>query len=356
MKNFGASLVALSFAAVAIISSLSLNSCKQKSVTEWDTVTRQHWDTMYVHDTIHCPDDSSTWISSNANTTETLVIGSFVGNSGFVGGSHGVMLQTADAGNTWSAIASAPVFNSSYGPGVVYGLDFAGSNLFAAGEQRMIVRWDNGNWDAMNTDAIPTSDLIRSLHFVDAMNGFIGTSDAYGAASGTICATSDGGQTWAPVFTTHGGIYTIAFNGPIGVAQGRFGVSYWTNDNGASWHPGSSDVPSALISRSVLTSSTTGFAVASADANTGYILQTNDAGHTWHTLKIVPYGLQGIASNGNGRITAVGYGGVMVESVDGGATWARTNLGTSRWIDVRYLNSSRAVIVGENGRIYTRDK
>ncbi len=349
MNNSAARIIVVCCIVLAGFSALTLNSCRDKTITQWDTLV--------VHDTIHCP-DSALWVSRSTNTTEDLVIGAFKGGAGFVGGTHGVMLQTNDAGNTWQSASSAPVFNSSYGPGAVYGLSFADSlSLFAAGDQRMIVQSMDGgqSWNSMNTLAVPTTDLIRSIRFVTSGIGFIGTSDAYAAPSGSICKTTDGGQSWIPTFTTHGGIYNIDFLGSNGVAQGRFGVNYWTNDNGTSWNPGSSDVPNAVIYRSAFTNPSTAFAVAMENESLGYILKSTDGGHNWHTIKSVPFGLQGISFNGNNTVTAVGYGGIVYESTDGGSTWNQEKAGNYRWIDIRYINSTRAIVVGQNGRIYTRD-
>jgi len=352
MKTFLSRILPLGMAMAAIVSGLSFNSCK-KQVTEVDTVVK--YDTIYTH----CPDDSSTWINRSTGTSNDLVIAAFSGNTGYVSGQHGTMLYTNDAGTTWQLVSSVPVFEPSSGPGTVYGLTFSSpSTLFAAGDQRVVTGTSDGalSWMMMNTAALPGGDLIRSLAFVNSTNGFLGTSDAYAAPSGTICATTDGGQSWEPVFNTSGGIYNIDFNGPIGVAQGRFGVNYWTDDYGSNWHSGSSDVPNAMLYRSTFTSSTTGFAVATVSPTQGAILKSTDAGHTWVTIKSVSVGLQGIASNGNGTITAVGFSGAIIESTDGGATWMQSNAGTNRWLDVRYVNASRAVIVGANGQIFTRDK
>lgn len=307
-----------------------------------------------------------TWNSSASGTTENLVVGQFVNSTvGFVGGSNGALLKSQDAGSTWNTASPAPVLTTSNGPGVVYGISFFDAmNGFAVGDQRVIARTADGgqNWDMMDASMLPQTDLIRSVHFTTRNTGFVGTTDAYGAHSGTICGSNDGGQTWMPVITTLGGIYNIDFipatNGLAGVAQGRFGVNYWTIDGGATWKAGSTDQPNALISHSTFTSATTGFAVASNITDTvhGFLLRTDDAGHTWHTVNSYSLGLDGIASNGNGVITAVGFGGLVVESTDGGSTWSQSNSGTSRWIDIRYASQQRAVLFGMNGHIATRDR
>jgi len=302
------------------------------------------------------------WNPVTTSTTDNLVIGQFVNSTtGFVSGANGTFLATSDAGSTWSLRSPAPVL---YGGVTIYGISFFDASIgFAVGDQREISETTDGGmtWNQMDASNVPQSDLIRSVYFTDRKYGFVGTTDAYAAPSGTICSTTDGGQTWNPIFSTNGGIYNIDFNipgsnGANGVAQGRFGVNYWTTDRGTTWHPGSTDQANSLIARSTFISATTGFAVAQNLSNSnGYILRTDDGGHTWHTVKTISLGLSGIANNGAGVITAVGFGGVIVESTDGGATWGQSFAGTNRWTDIRYVSQHRAVLFGVNGDIDVRD-
>ncbi len=328
--------------------------------------SRFHEGGWYVHhDTTVITTGS--WNPSSSGTSEDLVIGQFVNSTtGFVSGLAGAFLATGDAGTTWNLRSSAPVFSGT-NTGAIYGLSFFDAQTgFAAGEQRDISMTTDGglNWNPMDASNVPSTELIRSLYFIDRNTGFVGTSDAYtGGPSGSICQTTDGGQTWNPIFHTQGGIYNIDFNipgsnGMNGIALGRYGVAYWTTDRGTTWKAGSTDQTGSLIARSTFTSATTGFAVATAIADNvhGNILRTDDAGHTWHTVYSLPLGLCGIASNGNGTITAVGFGGVIIESTDGGTTWSQSNAGTSRWIDIRYASQGRAVLFGVNGKIVTRNK
>jgi photosystem II stability/assembly factor-like uncharacterized protein len=392
MRILIARLVSLCCLALTIASALTLGSCKDKFATEVDTIrdtTRGKDSIIYrdsivyrdsvihrdsviyrdsivyrdsiTHDTILVP-DVNVWILRNSGTSENLVSGVFSGSLGYLGGSNGVMVRTNDAGDNWQLKASAPIFNSSFGPGAVYGLALTGliNTLFAAGDQRVIVRSSDGanSWASINTGAIPGTDLIRSIYFVDSVIGFVGTSEAFAAHSGSIGKTTDGGQTWVTTNTTLGGIYSLYFNGANGVALGRYGVCYWTDDRGNTWNTGSSDRPDAIIFQATFTGTTTGFAAASeiTSSATGYILKTTDGGHTWSTIMTVPYGLQGLASNGNGKITAVGLGGHVVESIDGGVSWNISAVGSNRWRYANYVTPTRLVIAGANGQIATRDK
>ncbi|HET6401493.1 MAG TPA: LamG-like jellyroll fold domain-containing protein [Candidatus Kapabacteria bacterium] len=333
-----------------------------------DVAARFHEGGWYEHsDTVTTPPATdSIWTPANTGTSDNLIVGQFVNSTtGFVSGANGTFLATVDAGSTWIQRTSAPVFQSSIG-GVIYGISFFDASTgFAAGEQRDISETNDGGitWTAMNTDNVPQTDLIRSLYFTNRNTGFAGTTDAYAAPSGSICESFDGGQTWNKIYQTSGGIYNIDFNSFTnnmdGVALGRFGVVYWTSNGGSSWNEGTSDQPTSLLTHSTFTSATTGFAVGAIDpGNTiGFILRTDDAGHTWHTVYTSStLALAGIASNGAGTITAVGVDGIVVESTDGGTTWAQSFAGSSRWTDIRYASQHRAVLIGDNGNIDVRDK
>ena len=125
----------------------------------------------------------------------------------------------------------------------------------------------------MDDSNFSTFDLVRSLYFVDSMNGFVGTADYMAAPSGHIGKTTDGGQTWTQYFATQGGIYMLYFNGTNGLAMGRFGVCYWSNDRGTTWNRGSTDQANAIMFHVAFTTPTIGFATASeVKGSTGYIL------------------------------------------------------------------------------------
>ncbi len=328
---------------------------------------RFHEGGWYEHsDTVTTPPATDTvWTPVSGGTSDNLVIGQFVNSTAsYVGGENGVILKTTDAGNTWNQEAPAPALATSNGPGSIYGLSFLSATTgFVAADQRDISETMDGgmSWISMDASNVPQSDLVRSLYFTNSLTGFVGTADAFEQPSGSICRSTDGGQTWNPIITTNGGIYDIDFssatNNMNGVALGRFGVAYWTANGGTSWNAGSTDKPNSLISRSTFTSATTGFAVGSdlSDTN-GFVLRTDDAGHTWHTVTMTNFSLNGIANNGNGTITAVGNGGVIIESTDGGATWSKSFAGSGRWFDVRYSTEHHVVLFGVNGNIDIRDK
>src|SRR5690348_10561663 len=107
------------------------------------------------------PSTSGSWTLGTAGTSDNLVIGQFVdGRAGFAAGSNGVFLASNDSGNSWGLRAPAPAFNSSNGPGSIYGLSFFDANHgIAVGDQRDISEtFDGGNsWHAIDASSISGS-------------------------------------------------------------------------------------------------------------------------------------------------------------------------------------------------------
>ncbi len=353
-SNTFARILFLGLAGLAVISSLSLNSCRQKTITEVDTV--------YVHEPDW--DDSASWTYRQSGTTSGLVISQFASsNVGTVGGNNGTVLRTTDMGTTWSAMSTVPSYSTVYGIWF-----FDAKNGFANGDGSYIYKTtDGGNtWSSIS---FPSSIWQRSICFVDRMTGFIGTADPYSSPAGSdgeIWRTTDGGYTWQQVATNStGGIYNIQFSSSTtGIATGKFGAAFYTTDAGLTWNQSTTDQPLGFYTHTAFINATTGFAPAGTLSNNsigidslgGYLAKTTDGGRSWTTVKTTPYALSGIATNGMGVITAAGWGGNLLESTDNGATWNHTKLGDDRWIDVSYANATRSIMIGTYGHIVTRDR
>src|SRR4051812_27232069 len=95
--------IPIALGGLAIVSLLSMSSCKDKFSTE------TKFDTVFVSN----PDwDDSTWVASNSGTTQNLVRAQFLNeNLGFVVGASGTVLRTNNAGLTWSLLTPTPIDN-----------------------------------------------------------------------------------------------------------------------------------------------------------------------------------------------------------------------------------------------------
>ena len=362
MKNFAGRIVMLGIAALAVASALTMSSCRDKFMTQVDTVL--------VHDTTVAPDldDSSVWTPRLSGVTSGLTCCHFATTSvGYVGGDNGIVLKTTDSGTTWQRTPAAVPISGGVGGGTtVYGIWFFDANNGivtgdgAYGSNTFLTNDGGASWSPVN---VSTNFYLRSIYFIDRNIGFIGASDWFndgtGAGkTGNIFRTTDGGHNWAPVDTTPAGIYDFQFTSPLnGVAMSRYGTCYWTTDGGLSWNNGAID-QNTIISRMAFINSVTGFAASGSgfDTTVGMILRTDDGGHSWRTIKTTPYYLGAITATASGDITVAGYTGKMQESTDGGLTWTESTVGNERWICSALASQHRTVTIGVHGKIITRDR
>lgn len=352
MKNFSAPFVLLASITLAGLSIVS--GCSQST----NTVTN----TVYVHDTL--PDwDDSTWTMRQSFTTWDLVrvqfVDSMLGYAAGAGDGGGTIVRTTNGGLTWSGETPIPTTGNSSGNSTCYGLWFFNQmNGMAVGDGLGVYHTTDGAHTWYGT-TINTQNFLRSIYFVNASTGFIGTNDPNTVgADGDIWKTTDGGVTWQKVANSStGGIFCFSFASPTnGIALGNFGTAFWTSDGGSSWHPATTNTTGQLIS-ATFTNATTAFATSlESGGGSGAILRTTDAGVTWTTVKNTSFGVDAIASNGAGVITAVGYGGGITESTDSGATWTDSQFGSNRWEAIAYPSPTRAVLVGNLGQIATRHR
>ncbi len=151
------------------------------------------------------------------------------GKAGWIVGEDGIIMKTADGGDTWVRQVTGTkknLFN-------VYPVD--DQLVVAVGADGTLLRTTDGgeNWQAAKS---PKSVTFFGLTFLDKNTGF-----AVGEFS-TIVATADGGQTWTLAYggnTTDfsvGPYFSIAFSDPQhGIACGLAGDLLTTEDGGKTW-------------------------------------------------------------------------------------------------------------------------
>jgi photosystem II stability/assembly factor-like uncharacterized protein len=152
------------------------------------------------------------------------------GKAGWIVGEGGIILKTADGGDTWTSQNSGVKNN-------LFNLYCADDNVVVAiGADGAIVRTADGgdHWQVLKS---PKLISLFGLTFVNQNKGFI-----VGEFS-TILATADGGQTWTLNYGgntddfTIGPYFSIAFSDPQhGLAAGLAGDLMVTDDGGNKWH------------------------------------------------------------------------------------------------------------------------
>jgi photosystem II stability/assembly factor-like uncharacterized protein len=248
-------------------------------------------------------------------------------------GSNGLLIRSSDAGATWTQLPSGATDNLRrvrwHSPqlGVLLGNGGVALKSTDAGL----------TWKPLNTG---TSDALLDVHFFDDQNWF-----AVGRGA-RIITTSDGGTTWEDGGSGLNNYNEIAFRGDFGIIVGNKGTIRVTNDGGAKWRSRDSPVPLELTSVSIGDDST-----AVITGVNGTILLTSDYGRTWEevqaSIPISTYRLSGVRHLTRDRLVIVGYGGIILESLDAGITWKPQVSNTQRNLEaVSFVDSKIGCAAG----------
>src|SRR5712691_8388763 len=224
---------------------------------------------------------------------------------------------------------------------------FGGAALLAAlvlpmglGAQRVHAAV-TGTWVQQSPATVGTN--LGGVDMASATEGW-----AVGEA-GVILRTADGGITWSEqVSGTTEPLNAVRFLDPLtGWAVGN--VMLYTTDGGGSWHQGNS-FPA------------TNYGVDFIDAQSGWavgiggvVYTTTDGGHNW-SGKVTPTSdnLKDVdfvdASSG----WAVGGNGAIIRTTNGGATWTVQSSGTTAFLDgVSFVSATEGWAAGGNVFLYT---
>ena len=319
-------------------------------------------------------DGGATWRQQNSGDTGTLLGVAFTdAQHGWAVGVGNGMVATTDGGRTWQP--------KTYGvPRDLYGVGFRDTQHgWAVGNGGTIVATSDGG-ATWNPTASGTQEALKAVQFSDAMNGIIV------GYQGAILTTRDGGATWTPTpSNTKKNLAGVTFEdrGRVwAVGSSRGGTVLASTDGGRSWATQASPTNEDLYGMAFLND--TGWAVGSkgtivifrfkgwlpqaSGTNTqlhsvkffdvargwavgdgGAILATDDGGATWKPQTSgTTANLYGVDFLDLAVGTAVGDGGTILTTVDGGATWKReTSPTTKRLYAVKYSNHRNVWAVGD---------
>lgn len=232
------------------------------------------------------------------------------GKSGWIVGEDGIIMKTADGGDTWSRQISGTkknLFN-------VYPID--DQSVVAVGADGTLARTADGG-EHWQTAKSPKTVSFFGLTFLDKNTGF-----AVGEFS-TIVATTDGGQTWSLNYGgnttdfTIGPYFSVAFSDPQhGVASGLAGDLLVTADGGKTWKV--EKLPDAVASY-VVTEDQTAKKLWAAGAG-GRMFDSTQPGQ-WQSLdRTAFHDITDLAFAGNMGV-AVGLNGTILLTNNAGAQW-----------------------------------
>lgn len=280
---------------------------------------------------------------------------------GIAVGAGGSILRTTNSGNDWLAVPPVTFdpIEAVTGTKIPTGgnrLWFAGGTFGSFG--RIFSSEDSGA--VWKTQPVAAFSKFFDITFYDSLNGF-----AVGL-NGIIYCTRNGGTTWTAK-TSGSNKWLLGVdmtNDSTGYVVGGEGTILKSTNFGDNWTPLSSGTDEWLTSVSFLDDS---FGIAAG--NHGVILRTEDAGNSWKDIS--PSGItfdftdvslfRGFNSSNrmnkkNTGIVAVGYGGTIVYSPNGGDTWIEQNSLTKHPLTACFFSDSiSGTVVGHYGTILRTD-
>jgi photosystem II stability/assembly factor-like uncharacterized protein len=237
--------------------------------------------------------------------------------TGWIGGEGGLILKTTDGGVTWKAQPSGTTEN-------IFRIAAVDSQTaYATGTNGLLMGTTDGG-EHWQPETFKGGLIFFDIAFPDARDGW-----AVGEFE-TIIHTADGGKTWTPQM---GGkranfklpaLFAVRFaDAQHGWAAGQGGTLLRTDDGGATWQPLTQ--PSAAPMYSVTyAGGTSGSAAAElwGSGEGGALLRVALGAGAAAPTELAPtvFDLADIAFHG-GNGVAVGLGGTIVHTGDGGVHW-----------------------------------
>lgn len=265
---------------------------------------------------------------------------------GWVVGDDGLVLSTTDSGASWT-------LQSTGTNRFLRSVHFVDQNRgWVVGDDGTILATIDGgtNWTQQNSSVTST---LKSVYFIDESRGCA-------VGSSTMIRTSDGGGTW--VEQQRGvelNLRLVRFaDKRVGWAASSFGAVFATQNAGRTWVRQSVS-PTYLSIQ--LTNRQDGLVVG----RTGYYVKgdgrrslgravgrTQNAGREWSIRDNVASGLSGVCLVDDRIAWAVGLGGTIMITTNGGESWEPQDSKTDASLrDVHFADINMGWVVGRNGTI-----
>lgn len=265
-------------------------------------------------------------------------------DTGFLALADGSVTSTSDGGDTFGSKVSIPGTRSAGGGQPVGDLHFVTSTIgFASTLDGRIYRTLDGasSWNLVAT----AGAAIHGITFADATTG-------YAVGSGAFLKTTDGGATWTSLSPPAGQnmrqIRCASLD--LCVATTANGASLVRTDNGGTSFTTPS--PSTAPIYAAALNSATQLAAGGAD---GTQVTSSDGGVTFAPVGTRLSGSYQAIRPGIqlGTAFALGGNGALAKTTDGGTTWTRANVTTSRDIlDAAFASASSGYALDSAGGLF----
>ncbi|MFQ6092573.1 MAG: YCF48-related protein, partial [bacterium] len=320
----------------------------------------------------HTTDGGSEWTTVESPTSEDLCDIFFIDEeTGWIAGKSGTILSTEDGGSTWGVQWSGPPLN-----GLFFTDEKAG---WAVGSGGTVLFTEEGGKPWVPIPA-PASATLYGVHFFDRDRGLI-----FGAG-GVLLRTGDGGASWRYVMDgPNANLTDVSFvDSKNGWACGWSGTILRTTDGGERWVAQRCGLDALLMGvdfidlqngwvvtfeGGMVETEEGGVSWSSVQAPAGtfrgldYIDQENiwvvgehsGLGSIWHgpewrVRAQVPMGgpLQDVCFADRSNGWAVGVGGTILHTSDGGQRWVEQRSGTTEELThIQAVNSETAWVSGK---------
>ena len=229
----------------------------------------------------------------------------------------------------------------------------AGERIVAVGDYGVVLLSDDGGSTFRQATKVPVQSTLTSVAFADAKHGWAAGHD------GVILATGDGGDTWSLQRWDEKRrlpLLSVWFaSAQHGFAVGQFGQVLATRDGGATWRPVALGVDEDTLDRHFNAIFGDGKGKVWILGEEGLVLRSLDDGASWTKGGT---GNNGSLWNGlrltDGTLMAAGMRGHLYRSTDEGASWQRIETKVrDPFTGLAQLNDGRVVVIGLGGTVLT---
>ncbi|NNE98092.1 MAG: hypothetical protein HKN25_03625 [Pyrinomonadaceae bacterium] len=291
------------------------------------------------------------WRRLNTNTLAWLKTIHFSdAENGWIGGTHGTLLKTADGGRTWrqrarfteDTIRQVHFFSKSTG------WLLCERNVYTLGSKSpsyLLKTTDGGeNWTQIDFEN-KQRQRITNIFFANSGFGL-----AVGE-TGALFGLEDDNYSWKKLLAPSrylilGGSFSDNLRGTI---VGGGGTIFFTEDAGASWNPAYvSGKTRSKLNSVYFADAKHGWAVGSK----GKIYQTVNGGRFWRAQRSnISENLNDVFFSNTANGWAIGDNGVILKTTSGGNVWKPVRFNSRHKLEKIVFNGKKGWIVGFGGTI-----
>jgi PKD repeat protein len=283
-------------------------------------------------------DGGAIWNGVNAGIPHLDVWALATDNSGtvYAGAYGGGVSRSSNGGSSWEPINSG--LFTLYIPSVV--VDDQTASMYAADAPFGVYKSTNegASWDQVNSGIPPSCPLIYKL----VMDSFgvvyaVGLDCAKGAQ---LYRSSNGGATWTIPDPTPKAIPISLVEDGLGTLYAGTSGGFWkTGDGGASYVPLGPNLPDPTLMVSALANDPANPGTVYAGTWGGGILRSTDGGATWMDLGLSGQGVMSLLVRPDtGDLYAGTWGQGVLRSTNGGLNWGPFNKGIENTIVLTLVN------------------